>query len=119
MDYETLTPCCTNDNCNCPNGNLNLDSVGSWVDQDGLVFADNNDGILNGHGVHIMDVCDEWWESMSMDDVVLLFPFLAEIKELYYSANYLTWATTKFGVVEHSNNEYANFDFAWVNKGVA
>ena len=113
MDYDVLTPCCTNDNCNCPNGCLDLDSVGSWVDQDGNVFADGDDGKFEYSGVHIYDVCDEWWENISMEDTLKLFPFLAEIKELYYSEGYMSWALQKFGIVEENCNDYCNFETSW------
>ena len=111
--WDTYKPCCVGE-CKCPPTSIGLDSVGSWVDQDGNVFADGDDGKFEYSGVHIYDVCDEWWENISMEDTLKLFPFLAEIKELYYSEGYMSWALQKFGIVEEANNEFVNFDTEWV-----
>ena len=103
---------------------IELNSVGSLVQSDGLVFpidcseppetASEADEMM---GVHIMDTTNEWWESMSMDDALVLFPFLAEINDLYYSEGYMSWAVRMFGVVETANNMICNFDIDWVNNG--
>ena len=89
---------------------IDLDSVGSTVTSEGMVFpidcsetpetASEAEEMM---GVHIMDCTDEWWEGMSMEDMTTLFPFLAEISELYYSEGYLTWALSKGELVEEAN----------------
>tara|TARA_Y100001963_G_scaffold16725_1_gene20647 strand:- start:275 stop:574 length:300 start_codon:yes stop_codon:yes gene_type:complete len=88
---------------------IDLDSVGSTITSDGLVFpidcseapetASDAEEMM---GVHIMDCCDEWWESMSCEDAVKLFPFLAET-DLYDTEGYLTWALSKGELVEEAN----------------
>ena len=88
---------------------IELESVGSLVQEDGLVFpidcseapetASDADEMM---GVHIMDCVDEWWADMSCEDAVKLFPFLAET-ELYHTEGYLTWALSKGELVEEAN----------------
>ena len=88
---------------------IELESVGSLVQEDGLVFpidcseapetASEAEEMM---GVHIMDCCDEWWTNMSCEDAVKLFPFLAET-ELYHTEGYLTWALSKGELVEEAN----------------
>ena len=60
-----------------------------------------------------MDVCNEWWTGMSVEDACKLFPFLAEIEELYQSEGYFKWAVIKLGFVEKANNSFVNFDTEW------
>jgi len=88
---------------------IDLDSVGSTVTSEGLVFpidiseapttASEADEMM---GVHIMDCVDEWWEGMSMEDMTTLFPFLAET-DLYDIEGYLIWALAKGELVEEAN----------------
>ena len=88
---------------------IELESVGSLVQTDGLVFpidcseapetASEAEEMM---GVHIMDCVDEWWEGMSMKDMTTLFPFLAET-DLYDIEGYLTWALSKGELVEEAN----------------
>ena len=82
-NWDTYKPCCVGE-CKCPPSFVNLNSVGSWVDIDGLVFAETDDSVNTGHdpnsAVHIMDCVDEWFECLSVKDGVKLFQFLAETK---------------------------------------
>ncbi len=79
MNYETYVPCCTNE-CKCPPTNIDIPSVGSWVDCNGMVFASHNDSVNTGHDpdspVHIMDCVDEWWECMTKDECFKVLEFL-------------------------------------------
>ena len=91
---------------------IELESNGSLVTNEGLVFpidcseapetASEAEEMM---GVHIMDCCDEWWESMSCQDAVRLFPFLANISELYMTQGYLQWAMDMGDLVVEANNQ--------------
>ena len=88
---------------------IELESVGSLVTKDGLVFpidcseapetASEAEEMM---GVHIMDCDDEWWTNMSCEDAVKLFPFLAET-DVYDIEGYLIWALAKGELVEEAN----------------
>jgi len=89
---------------------IDLESVGSTITNEGIVFpqdcseppvtASDADEMM---GVHIMDCCDEWWSSLSCQEAVTLFSFLAEIPELYYSEGYMSWAVGRGDFVAESN----------------
>ena len=91
---------------------IDLESVGSTVTNEGLVFpidcseapetASDAEEMM---GVHIMDCDNEWWESMSCQDAVRLFPFLANITELYNTPGYLDWAMSMGDLVSEANNQ--------------
>ena len=89
--------------------NIELNSVGSLVTNEGLVFPidcseapETASEAEEMSGVHILDTDNEWWENMSMEDAESLFPFLAEISELYYSEGYMSWAVQMFEIVEEN-----------------
>ena len=91
---------------------IGLESVGSIVTEQGIVFptdlseapetASDAEEMM---GVHIMDTTNEWWESMSCQDAVRLFPFLANISELYMTQGYLQWAMDMGDLVVEANNQ--------------
>ena len=91
---------------------IGLESVGSIVTEQGIVFptdlseapetASDAEEMM---GVHIMDTTNEWWESMSCQDAVRLFPFLANITEVYNAEGYLKWAVEMGDLVAESNNQ--------------
>ena len=88
---------------------IDLNSVGSTVTDEGLVFpidcseapetASEAEEML---GVNVMDTCDEWWTSMSCEDAVSLFQFLAET-DVYDTEGYISWAVSKTDLVEEAN----------------
>ena len=100
---------------------IEVESVGSLVTNEGLVFpidcseppvtASDAEEMM---GVHILDTVDEWWYSLSMEDALLLFPFLAEISDVFNSENYMAWAVQRFQIVEEATGEYVNFEDSWV-----
>ena len=102
------------------NNYIDLDSVGSTVTDEGMVFpidcseapetASDAEEMM---GVHILDTDNEWWENMSMEDANSLFPFLAEIPKVYYSGNYMTWAVRMYEIVETSNNKNVEYEDSW------
>ena len=91
---------------------IELESNGSLVTNEGIVFpidcseapetASDAEEMM---GVHIMDTTNEWWESMSCQDAVRLFPFLANITELYNTEGYLQWAMDMGDLVVEANNQ--------------
>ena len=88
---------------------IDLNSVGSTVTNEGVVFpidcseapetASDAEEMM---GVDVMDTCDEWWESMSCEDAVSLFKFLAET-DVYHTEGYISWAVSKTDLVEEAN----------------
>ena len=84
---------------------IKLESVGTAVDGNGMTHPINADGTLDmydGMSSHIMDTDNEWWENMSCEDAVKLFPFLAET-DVYDIEGYLIWALSKAELVEEAN----------------
>ena len=94
---------------------IELESNGTALYKNGMTYSINADGTHDTYelsGVHIMDCSEEWWSYMSMADALILFPFLAEISELYYSEGYMSWAVQMFEIVEENcnNPEDVKFD---------
>ena len=81
---------------------IGLESAGSIVTEDVIVFPTT---VSDTPGIHIQDCDNEWWESMSCQDAVRLFPFLANITELYNTEGYLQWAMDMGDVVVEANNQ--------------
>ena len=88
---------------------IELESIGVAVYNNGMTYGINEDGThdtgCSWGGVHIQDCSNEWWSYMSMADALILFPFLVEIKELYYSEGYMSWAVQMFEIVEENCND--------------
>ena len=99
---------------------IELESVGSLVTNEGIVFPidcseapETASEAEEMSGVHILDTDNEWWENMSMEDAESLFPFLAEISELYYSEGYMSWAVRMYEVVERANGQNVEYEDSW------
>ena len=59
---------------------MELESVGSCIDTDGIVYPMNADGTRDTNcGVDWLDTTDEWQESLSEEDCGLLNDWLIEI----------------------------------------
>ena len=97
---------------------IELESIGTVVYENGMAYPINEDGThdtgCEWGGVHIKDCSTEWWSEMSMDDAVMLFPFLAERFAGYHTEGYMKWAVEMFSIVEENNNEYVNFEDSWI-----
>ena len=88
---------------------IDLNSVGSTVTEEGMVFpidcseapetASEAEEMM---GVHIMDTTDEWWESISCEEGVRLFQFLAET-DIYLEKDYFKWAMNQMDKVVEAN----------------
>jgi hypothetical protein len=102
---------------------IDLDSVGSVVDEFGSVFpqdiseppvtASDADEML---GVSIFETTDEWIENLSSEDIISLISFLDEHigydvdnpSQILYS--YEEWRTNVWSHWEDVNNEYMNLE---------
>ena len=59
---------------------MELESVGSCIDRDGIVYPMNVDGTIDTNcGVDWLETSDEWSESVSEEDNGLLCDWLLEI----------------------------------------
>ena len=59
---------------------MELESVGSCIDRDGIVYPMNVDGTIDTNcGVDWLETSDEWSESVSEEDCGLLNDWLLEI----------------------------------------
>ena len=95
---------------------INLDSVGSTVTNEGLVFPiDITEGPETASdaeemsGVHIYDLDSEWFNSLSSDDLLLFFDFIEETQDLT-NVVYNEWKTNIWSDWEEANNCYMNLD---------
>ena len=107
---------------------IDLDSVGSTVTSEGLVFpidiseapttASEADEMM---GVHIYDLDNEWFASMSAEDLKEFFEFVESTQDLTVplvngergiSAVYSMWKTQIWGEWEEINNCYMNLEVA-------
>ena len=107
---------------------IDLTSVGSTLTKDLLVFpiditegpetASEADEMM---GVHIYDLDNEWFASMSAEDLKEFFEFVESTQDLTVSlANgeralsvvYIEWKTQIWGEWEEANNCYMNLEVA-------
>ena len=98
---------------------IELNSVGSTVTNDGLVFpidiseppvtASDADEMM---GVSIFDVCDEWIENLGVDDLIDLIAFLDEhigwTPNSQIHGGYEEWRNGVWCHWEDANNHYVN-----------
>lgn len=67
---------------------LILDSVGSCIDDTGVVYPMNVDNTPDtDNGTHIEDVVGEWWDNLSNGDLSELADWLVEHNIEYWSNN--------------------------------
>ena len=105
---------------------IDLDSVGSTLTKDLLVFPqDITEGPETASdaeemsGVHIYDLDNEWFNSLSSDDLTDFFEFVESTQDLTVSlANgeralsvvYIEWKTQIWSEWEEANNCYMNLE---------
>ena len=102
---------------------INLDSVGSIVTNEGLVFPqDITEGPETASdaaemmGVNVFETTNEWIESLSSDDLTELISFLDEHigydvdnpSAIHYG--YTEWRTNTWSHWEETNNCYMNLE---------
>ena len=96
---------------------LDLDSVGSTLTTDNLVFPQLCDEAPETAseaeemmGVHLYDVDDEWFTSLSSEDLTLLFDFVELVSTNLVKVVYNEWKTKVWGLWEEKNNCYMNLE---------
>ena len=99
---------------------INLDSVGSTVTNEGLVFpiditegpetASDADEMM---GVHIYDLDNEWFHNLSSTDLKSFFNFIVEVNsDNMVMSIFNQWKTQIWGEWEEMNNCYMNLEVA-------
>jgi hypothetical protein len=96
---------------------IDLESVGSTLTSDLNVFpidiseppvtSSDADEMM---GVHIYDLDDEWFTSLSSDDLVDFFEFVEENTHEIITGPYNVWKTRIWGDWETANNCYMNLE---------
>ncbi len=95
---------------------IELESNGTALYENGMTYPINEDGTHDTNsdmGVHIKDCSTEWWSYMSMENALIVFPFLAET-DLYHTEGYIPWAVEMFSIVEDNSDEYSSLDYDWM-----
>ena len=93
--------------------NIDLNSVGSTVTEDGLVFPiDCNEPPETASeaeemmGVHLVDTDDDWWGHMSVEDCNELMGFLTPLVlngDLKWDGSFIDWGMKKLeDVINHN-----------------
>ena len=100
---------------------IELESVGSTVTNEGLVFpidcseapetASEADEMM---GVNIFETTDEWIENLSVDDLINLIAFLDEhigwTEDSQIHGGYEQWRNNTWSHWEDVNNHYVNLE---------
>ena len=99
------------------NNYIELESVGSTLTKDLMVFPtdcseapETTSDFDEMMGVHIYDVDDEWFNSLSSNDLTDLFEFVENSGWAVAKHVYNTWKTTKWSKWEEANNCYMNLE---------
>ena len=102
---------------------IDLNSVGSTVTSEGLVFPINcneepetSSEVDEMMGVSIFEITNEWIENLSSEDLIVLIGFLDEHigyevdnpSQIHYG--YTEWRTAIWTLWENVNNCYMNLD---------
>ena len=98
---------------------IDLNSVGSTLTEDLLVFPQN---IVEAPttaseaeemlGVHIYDLDNEWFASMSAEDLKAFFKFVEKHTYEILAGPFSMWKTQIWGSWEEYNNCYMNLEVA-------
>ena len=99
---------------------IDLTSVGSTLTKDLLVFPqDITEGpetasdVEEMSGVHIYDLDNEWFNSLSSDDLKSFFNFIVEVNSHNMVMSVFNqWKTQIWGSWEEANNCYMNLEVA-------
>lgn len=93
---------------------IDLESVGSTITSEGLVFPtdcseapETSSEADEMMGVNILEVSEEWIETLSSDDLTSLISFL---DKHYQDVNYSLWRTETWSHWEETNNCYMNLE---------
>ena len=101
-------------------GFIDLDSVGSTVTSEGLVFPQLCDEAPETAseaeemmGVHIYDLDNEWYCNLSSDDLKSFFNFIVEVNsDNMVMSVFNQWKTQIWGSWEEANNCFMNLEVA-------
>ena len=89
---------------------MDLDSVGSVLTSENMVSPMNEDGTFDtDSGTHLYDCTDEWFNSLSSEDLTDFFEFVesnSDVVTIVYNA----WKDGIWGDWETVNNCYMNMD---------
>ena len=89
---------------------MDLDSVGSVLTSENMVSPMNEDGTFDtDSGTHLYDCTDEWFNSLSSEDLTDLFDFV-ELKNNMVEIIFNDWKTSIWGDWEEANNCYMNLE---------
>jgi hypothetical protein len=89
---------------------MDLDSVGSVLTSENIVSPMNEDGTFDtDSGTHLYDCTDEWFNSLSSEDLTNLFDFV-ELKNNMVEIIFNDWKTSIWGDWEEANNCYMNLE---------
>ena len=89
---------------------MDLDSVGSVLTSENMVSPMNEDGTFDtDSGTHLYDCTDEWFNSLSSEDLTNLFDFV-ELKNNMVEIIFNDWKTSIWGDWETANNCYMNLE---------
>ena len=89
---------------------MDLDSVGSVLTSENIVSPMNEDGTFDtDSGTHLYDCTDEWFNSLSSEDLTDLFDFV-ELKNNMVEIIFNDWKTSIWGDWEEANNCYMNLE---------
>ena len=87
---------------------MDLDSVGSYITKDLKVFpiGETNEDVA----VHIYDLTDEWYTSLSAEDLTDFFEFVELNTHEIIEGPFSVWKTKLWGKWEEVNNCYMNLE---------
>ncbi len=89
--------------------NIELNSVGTAVDENGITHPINADGTIDmdeGMAVHLLDTDDEWWGYMTQADCENLMGFLTPLVlngDLEWNGSFVNWGMERLQWVINNN----------------
>ena len=89
-----------------------LNSVGTALTRKLITHPINEDGTIDkneGTAAHVYDLDNEWYNSLSSDDLLEFFDFIEETQDVT-TIIYNDWKTSIWGMWEEANNSYMNLE---------
>ena len=89
-----------------------LNSVGTALTRKLITHPINEDGTINkneGTATHVYDLDNEWYNSLSSDDLLEFFDFIEETQDVT-TIIYNDWKTSIWGMWEEHNNCFLNLE---------
>ncbi len=91
---------------------VKLESVGTALTKKLITHPILVDGTIDtdeGMGVHVYDLDNEWFTSLSSDDLLSFFDFIEQTQDLT-TIVYNEWKMTIWGMWEEHNNCFLNME---------